>query len=59
VNAGNLNLSWVGNPAVSLQSTTNLASPDWQDVNGSSGLYSMPVSVSGPQRFFRLHENPQ
>jgi hypothetical protein len=52
---GNLTLSWVGNPAVKLQSTTNLTAPDWQDVVPNTlGLYSLPVSVTGPQMFFRL-----
>jgi hypothetical protein len=52
---GTLNLSWVGNPAVHLQSTTNLASStSWQDVPNSAGLYSLPVSTTGPQKFFRL-----
>lgn len=50
---GNLNLSWVGNPAVELQSTTNLTST-WQDMPGTYGLYSLPVSATGPQKFFRL-----
>jgi hypothetical protein len=52
---GNLNLSWVGNPAVKLQSSTNLDSNlGWQDVPGSYGLYSLPVPTTGPQKFFRL-----
>jgi hypothetical protein len=50
---GNVNLTWVGNPAVRLQSTTNLLS-NWQDVPNTLGLYSQPVSVTGPQKFFRL-----
>jgi len=51
---GNVNLTWVGNPAVNLQSTTNLASPNWQDVPNTLGLYSLPVPVTGPRNFFRL-----
>jgi Immunoglobulin I-set domain len=52
---GNLNLSWVGNPAVKLQSSTNLSSNlNWQDVPGTYGLYSLPVSATGPRQFFRL-----
>ncbi len=52
---GNLNLSWVGNPAVKLQSSTNLnSSLNWQDVPGTYGLYSLPVPATGPQKFFRL-----
>jgi hypothetical protein len=52
---GSLSLSWVGNPAVNLQSSTNLSSSIyWQDVPNTSGVYSWPVSVTGPQKFFRL-----
>jgi hypothetical protein len=53
---GNVNLSWVGNPAVNLQSTTNLTTPNWQDVVPSTlGLYSLPVSATNPpQKFFRM-----
>lgn len=51
---GALNLSWVGNPAVNLQSNTNLNTSNWIDVPGTLGLYSFPVSVTGPQKFFRL-----
>lgn len=52
---GHLNLSWVGNPAVKLQSSTNLGSSlNWQDVPGTYGLYSLPAPATGPQTFFRL-----
>ncbi|HWC58127.1 MAG TPA: hypothetical protein VHC44_00430 [Verrucomicrobiae bacterium] len=52
---GNLNLSWVGNPAVSLQSSTNLNNnASWQDVPNTSGLYSWPAPLNGPVRFYRL-----
>ncbi len=52
---GNLNLSWVGNPAVKLQSSTNLSSSlNWQDVPGTYGLYSLPVPATGSRTFFRL-----
>lgn len=51
---GTLNLSWVGNPAVNLQSNTNLNTSNWIDVPGTLGLYSYPVPVTGPQKFFRL-----
>jgi hypothetical protein len=52
---GNINLSWVGNPVVKLQSSTNLnSSIFWQDVPGTYGLYSEPVTVTGKQAFFRL-----
>ncbi len=51
---GTLNLSWVGNPAVKLQSTATLNNPAWSDVPNTYGLYSLPVSATGPQKFFRL-----
>jgi hypothetical protein len=51
---GNVNLSWVGNPAVKLQSTTSLSVPNWLDVPNTYGLYSLPASVTGPQQFYRL-----
>lgn len=52
---GNVNLSWVGNPTVKVQSSTNLnSSLNWQDVPNTYGLYSLPVSVTGPQKFYRL-----
>jgi Ig-like domain-containing protein/immunoglobulin I-set domain protein len=54
VTGSNVTLSWVGNPAVNLQSTTNLASPVWLDVPNSAGAYSLPVSLTLPQRYFRL-----
>jgi hypothetical protein len=53
--SGNITLSWVGNPAIKLQSSTNLnSSIYWQDVLNTYGLYSQLVSVTGPQKFFRL-----
>ncbi len=54
---GNVNLSWVGNPAVNLQSTTILSPANWQDVPNTLGLYSLPVPVTGSQKFFRLVEH--
>ena len=52
---GNVNLSWVGNPAVKLQSSPGLSAPNWQDVPNTYGLYSLPVPVSGSQQlFYRL-----
>jgi hypothetical protein len=52
---GNLTLSWVGNPVVNLESNTNLLnSGGWQDVPNTLGLYSLPVTATGPQKFFRL-----
>jgi hypothetical protein len=53
VSNGHLNLSWVGNPAVNLQSSTNLNSP-WQDVTNTWGLYSWPAPINGPGQYYRL-----
>ena len=53
--AGKVNLSWVGNPAVKLQSNTNLINNlGWQDVPGTYGLYSFPAPTTGTQKYFRL-----
>jgi len=53
--AGGVNFSWVGNPAVNLQSATNLLAPiNWQDVPSTLGLYSLTVSPTGPQKYYRL-----
>lgn len=55
---GNINLTWVGNPAVNLQSSTNLSdNTSWLDVPNTLGLYSLPVPATGPQKFFRLVEH--
>jgi hypothetical protein len=51
---GNVNLSWVGNPAVKLQSSASLSAPNWQDVPNTYGLYSLPVPVNGSRQFYRL-----
>ena len=51
---GDVNLSWVGNPAVELQSTTNLTSNVWKDLPATYGLYSYPAPTTGRQTFFRL-----
>jgi hypothetical protein len=57
VNGGSFNLSWVGNPAVNLQTITNIAATNWTDVPNSAGAYSMPVNVNEAKRFFRLVEH--
>ncbi len=51
---GNALLTWVGNPAVNLQSETNLLVPNWQDVPNTLGLYSQQVPLNVPVKFFRL-----
>ncbi len=54
LSGGNENLTWVGNPAVNLQSTTSLTTPSWTDVPNTLGAYSISAAVSGPQKYFRL-----
>lgn len=55
---GAMILTWVGNPAVALQSSTNLInSAAWQDVPNSAGVYSLSVPAAGPVKFFRLVEH--
>jgi hypothetical protein len=52
---GSANLTWVGNPAVKLQSNTNIINnASWQDVPNTYGLYSSPVTTTGPKNFYRL-----
>ncbi len=55
LSGGSVNLTWVGNPAVDLQFSTNLnKGTGWQNWPSTYGLYSQPVPTTGPQRFFRL-----
>jgi hypothetical protein len=54
---GQIGLTWVGNPAVNLQSSTSLLN-GWQDVPNTSGLYSWPAPVNGPIQFYRLVQHP-
>jgi hypothetical protein len=51
-----LNLSWVGNPAVQLQSATSLANGgNWANVSPSTlGAYSTTVPATGGPKFYRL-----
>jgi hypothetical protein len=49
-----LNLSWVGNPAVQLQSATSASGP-WANVVPSTlGKYSTTVSTTGGPKYYRL-----
>jgi hypothetical protein len=55
VSGDTIPLSWIGNPAVRLQSTTNLTpTVVWQDVPNTAGASSATVTNSAPQMFFRL-----
>lgn len=47
-------LSWIGNPAVNLQSTTNLSAPNWQDVPNTLGNHTLTVTPAGSQKYYRL-----
>jgi hypothetical protein len=51
---GNLNLSWIANPVVGLQSSTSLSPTSWTDVPGTLGKSSYPAPAAGPQVYFRL-----
>jgi hypothetical protein len=47
-------LSWIGNPAVNLQSTTNLSTPNWQDVLNTLVNHTLTVTPTGSQKYYRL-----
>jgi hypothetical protein len=49
-----LTLSWTGGPGIKLQKTTNLTTPNWQDVPGSDGVSSLGLPRTDPTAFFRL-----
>jgi hypothetical protein len=50
-----ITLAWNANPAVQLQSATNLNTPIfWANVPGSLGQGSATVTKTGPQMYFRL-----
>jgi hypothetical protein len=51
-----MTLSWVGNPAVQLQSATTLAGGgNWANVSPSTlGKYSATVSTTGGPKYYRL-----
>jgi len=51
---GNLNLSWIANPVVGLQSSTSLNPQGWTDVAGTLGKSSYSAPATGPQMYFRL-----
>ena len=55
--AGSSTLTWVGNPAVNLQSATNLTTQSWQDVPNTLGAYSEVISTIGSQKYYRLVEH--
>ena len=55
LSGSSLNLSWVGNPAVQLQSASSVSGP-WANVSPSTlGKYSKTVTATGGPKFYRLH----
>ncbi len=54
LSGGSLPLSWVGNPAINLQSSTSLTVPNWTDVPNTLGLYGQTVPANVPQKYYRL-----
>jgi hypothetical protein len=50
---GTVTLTWIGNPAVNLQSTPSLNPASWTDVPNTLGMHSITVSAPG-QQFYRL-----
>lgn len=56
VSGNTISLSWIGNPAVHLQSATNLNPPVvfWSDVANTTGASTAIVTNTAPQMFFRL-----
>jgi hypothetical protein len=58
IDAGVLTLRWRGGADVVLQRTTNLETPDWDDVPGTEGssVYSEPTD--GDSSFYRLVVRP-
>jgi hypothetical protein len=54
VDGNGVNLSWLGEPGIRLQSTTNLAAPDWQDVPNSVGVSHLQCSPTNRAAFYRL-----
>jgi Putative Ig domain len=55
VQAGNLLLEWSGGiPPYQVQSTTNLLSPDWQDVGGAISSNSLSLTATNDVMFYRI-----
>jgi hypothetical protein len=50
---GQVTLTWVGNPAVKLQSTGSLSPTSWTDVPNTAGAHSYTVTPSGV-KFYRI-----
>jgi hypothetical protein len=55
---GQVTLTWIGNPAVKLQSTSSLSAPvAWTDVPATLGSHSLTVNATGV-RYYRLAGPP-
>jgi hypothetical protein len=55
VSGNMISLSWIGNPAVHLQSATDLNPPvSWSDVPNTAGASTATVTHTAPRMFFRL-----
>ena len=47
-------LTWSGSAGTRLQRTPSLAPPTWADVDGSEGVSTLGLKISGGHEFFRL-----
>jgi hypothetical protein len=53
--AGNLLLSWSGgNPPYQVQTTTDLANPNWQDFGGLTSSNSLSITPTNDVTFYRI-----
>ena len=51
---GAITLTWIGNPNVSVQTTTSLTPPAWADVPNTLGQHSLTVTPGGMHSYYRL-----
>lgn len=51
---GTITLSWIGNPATSLQSEKTLIPDSWTNVPNTAGMHSLTVPLTGQAAYFRL-----
>ncbi|MDD5139952.1 MAG: hypothetical protein PHY43_06805 [Verrucomicrobiales bacterium] len=54
---GNIPITWLGRPAVLLQSSSSLSGGVWTDVIGTDGLQATNIPNAGGNQFFRLKKN--
>jgi hypothetical protein len=55
---GTLPITWLGRPAVLLQSSPSLSGGAWTDVIGTDGTQATNMPNGGGNQFFRLKKNP-